>query len=558
MFSNIRRIRNIQRYHKIVAVFARHGFGTFLESLDVHRYLPLPIGILRQTAGVSSITPAEHLRLALEELGPTFIKMGQILSTRPDLFPSQYIVELTKLQDSIPPTPWPILQDTLKEEYSRPLEEIFTSIDPTPLGSASLAQVHAAVLHNQRSVVIKIQRPEILKTIEADLDILTDLATIAQRSSWGQVYRPAEIITQFAFTLHNELDYRREGLNADRFRANFHNVKQIYIPEVYWEYSTPRVLVMERLEGIRIDELQALDEAGYDRHAIATDTTTVLIKEILEDGFFHADPHPGNFVIMPGATAQEAVIGAMDFGMVGTISKSGRIDILQTCELAVRADARGLVGHIQRMGVCYGPIDDKALERDIDRLLQQYRDLPLKYIESRRVMTEFMQLAFQYHISLPPDLWLLFKTLVMLDGLARQLDPEFDVFAEFTPHIRQLIFETRMPWNWGPGLMNDAANMLYAMRDIPTLSESMLRSLQRGQLPFSFTVGGNKESLDRLDRLGTRFSLSILTAAFILGLALLFPAANGSPIARALIIIGFILALAMGIWVVFSILRSGK
>jgi ubiquinone biosynthesis protein len=571
MFTHFRRARNIRRFNKIITVLARHGFGSFLEYLQVDRYLPLPPRILKQKAEPKHLSPAEHFRLALEELGPTFIKLGQILSTRPDIFPPQFVVELSKLQDQVPPTPWERVHALLEEEYGAEPEKVFAEIDPIPLGSASLAQVHAARLPDGNQVVLKIQRPSIRHTIDADLDILNDLAGLAQRTTWGELYDPVEIVSQFAFTLYNELDYRFEGFNADRFRTNFSREPHLYIPKVYWEFSTPRVIVLERLEGIKIDDIAALDAAGVDRHQVARHASRMLIQEIMQDGFFHADPHPGNFFVMTLDESAEVnhstdsspdtsrvMIGAMDFGMVGHISNIDRLNMIQAYNLASKSDSRGVVEHMLRIGAISSKTDVQSLERDIDRMINRYRGLSLKHIETRRVIEELMQIAFEYHIELPSDMWLLFKTLTMMDGLARRLDPDFDLFAEFEPNVRRIILEQYLPWVWGPSFLEDIGSLAYLAKDIPGIVERLLRGLQRGELPFSMSMGADKQTLDRLDQVSTRFSLSVLVSAFILGLALLLPVASENHFAIGLVVIGFLFALGLGFWLAFSILRSGK
>ncbi len=563
MLTSFRRARHLQRYYRIVTVLARHGFGPFLGSLHMDRHLSLPPAIFRQEARASSLTPAEHLRVALEELGPAFVKLGQILSTRPDLFPVPYIVELSKLQDSVPPQDWETVRAVLCDEYGRDPEQVFTEIDVVPLGSASLAQVHAATLPDGSQVVLKIQRPNITETVNADLDILTDLASLAQRTAWGHLYNPVEIVAQFGHTLHNELDYRREGLNADRFRSNFAGDKHLYIPNVYWDYCTPRVLVLERLHGIKSDDLAALDADGHNRSEIAEQAAGLIIKEIMIDGFFHADPHPGNFLITHGVSTLEGespfeVLGAMDFGMVGYVSKADRLNIIQAYAYIEKGDAMGLVRHLERMGAITAKVDLQELERDIDRMMNENRGMPFKYIKTQRLLEDAMQIASRYRITLPPDLWLLFKTVMMMDGLARKLAPDFDIFAAFTPHVRQVLADMRMPWVWGPTLLDDLESLAFAMKDIPSIAQGFLHDLLHGEAPFSFDIGANKQTLDRLDRLGTRISLSLLISAFILGLALLLPLSTGNRFAEILVIIGFVAAFALGVWLVFSILRSGK
>jgi ubiquinone biosynthesis protein len=573
MLRSFRRARNLKRYHQIVTVLARHGFGSILVSLQINRYLPLPPRVLKQTARPRSLTPAEHFRIALEELGPTFVKLGQILSTRPDLFPPQYILELSKLRDQVPATPWEEIHTFLKKEFGDALETSFREIETEPIGSASLAQVHAAVTADGCPVVLKIQRPNIRHIITADLDILADLAGLAQRTAWGKVYDPVEIVTHFAFTLQNELDYHREGINADRFRKNFQYETHLHIPKIYWELSTPRILVMERIEGVKIDHLDELERARFDRKKIARHASRIFIKEVLDDGFFHADPHPGNFVIMrlhkeagnsvgenaevPSAEATvEPVIGAMDFGMVGHISRTDRANMVNAYQLASRMDGRGLAELMVRIGAVDPSIDEVDLQRDLERILSRYQGLPIREIQAQQVFEEMLQIAFRFRVDLPPDIWLLLKTMSMLDGLVRQLDPDFNLFAVFDPEVRRLAIEQHLPWVWGPGLLSDLEGFTYALRDIPAIGEKFLRGLEKGELPFSISMGASKETLDRLDRASTRLSLSLLVSAFILGLALLLPLSTGNHLAEILVVIGLIASILLGLWLALSIIRS--
>ncbi len=339
MFSPLRPIRHLRRYREIAGVFFKHGFGFVFDQLRPEwrpwrrAFQPRP----KETWLLPSEDLAAHFRLALEELGPTFVKLGQILSTRPDLLPPPYIAELSKLQDTVPPAPWEAIRQVLAEEYGRAPEQVFAAIDSQPMAAASLAQVHAATLVTGDEVVVKVQRPNILATISTDLEILMALARAAQPTALGQMYNFVAIAEDFCFTLRNELDYCREGRNADRFRANFAHERYLYIPRVYWEHTTQRVLVMERIHGIKIDDLSALDAAGYDRHQVALHSAHIIIKEVLEDSFFHADPHPGNLVVMPGE-----VIGAMDFGMVGHLTERDRQNLIRLYYVSMTLDAGGL------------------------------------------------------------------------------------------------------------------------------------------------------------------------------------------------------------------------
>lgn len=578
-------IKHLPRYNHIMSVFARHGFGSFIEQLRLDHYLPLPVNLLHRGHHPEPVTAAQHFRLAIEELGPTFIKLGQIVSTRPDLLPADFLVELSRLQDSVQPEAWEAVEGLLVQEYGPDYSSLFSEIDPIPLGSASLSQVHAARLADGSRVVLKIQRPNIVKTIETDLEILSELARLAQHTEWGKLYDPVNIVKDFAYVLVNELDFRMEGVNADRFRANFTGEHHLHIPTIYWDYCTRRVLVEERLSGIKIDQVEAIEAAGLNRHTVAAWAANIIVKEIIEDGFFHADPHPGNFFVMdrnadlsaasdadaagdePAAEAETAasyyiqrdiVIGAMDFGMVGYVSQSDRFNLLMAFTLAARRDSKGLVEHLVRIGAVSADDDLARLEYEVDRLLIRYQGIALKHIQTRQVVQELMQLAFEHRIHLPTDFWLLFKTLTMMDGLARKIDPDVDVFAILGKPVRKLVRDMHLPWVFGPQLMNDLQDLAFAFRDLPATGEHLLRSIQSGNLPFSFQMGMKKETLDRMDRLSTRISLSVLIAAFILGQALIFDVARQNSVAMALLIAGFMASLMLGLWYVITMLRGPK
>ncbi len=557
MYPNLQRIRNISRYRKIASVFARHGFGVVIEKLGLDRYLSMPYYVRRKPPPAPK-PPEVRLRLTLEELGPTFIKLGQIAGARPDLLPAEYILELSRLQDSVPPEPWEKIQAALLKEYGSQLESIFAEINHQPLGSASLAQVHSGRLVSGEEVVLKIQRPGIIPTIESDLEILSDIAQLAQRSDWGELFHPVEIINHFSFVLHNELDFRLEGSNADRFRTNFAGEPHLYVPKIYWDISTRVVLVEERLRGIKIDQVEALEDQGYDRHEVAEIATKLLVQQVLEDGFFHADPHPGNFYISRDDVSEEILIGAMDFGMVGHISQVDRLNLIQAFMLVARQDSPGLVEHLLRIGAITDQNDLPALEHDLDLLIDRYQGLSLKYIYTPQIMEELMQLAFHHRISLPTDFWLLFKALIILDGLARRLDPEMSIFGIFTPYVKSVVRRMYLPSNWGPSLMNNLEALAFILRDAPTFGERILHGLQRGEIPISFKAGANKETLDRLDRVTTRVSISLLVAAFIVGTALIFPMAADNRLAMIILISGFIFSLGLGGWFIISILRGGR
>jgi ubiquinone biosynthesis protein len=549
----IRGVRHLRRFQQIAQILARHGFGELLDLLGAAPVFPLARALRRRP----SLGPPQRLRMALEELGPTFVKLGQVLSTRPDLLPPAYIAELARLQDTVPPEPWEPVRAQLEAELGAPVEEVFATLDPEPIAAASLAQVHAATLPDGAEVVVKVQRPDIEATINVDLDILADVARLLQtRTPLGELYDLPGIVEEFAATLRAELDFYREGHNADRFRANFADEPYLYIPKVYWEYTTRRVLVLERIRGIKIDDIAALDAAGYDRYRIGLHAARMVIKEVLEDGFFHADPHPGNFFVMPGE-----VIGAMDFGMVGYLSRRTRTDLVRLYVAAIQLDEEAVVDQLVRMGVVGGAVDRMGLQHDIGRLLRKYAGLPLKAIRARDMVEEAMPIAFRHHLRLPSELWLLGKTLAMMEGVGLKLVPDFDMFAVSRPYVQRFMREMASPRAWMPSLIRGVGDWAQLLDMLPRTGMQLLTRAERGELEVSLRHQELGRALVYLDRLANRLALSILLAALIVGLALLVPAfhlAERGGLITALVILGFALASLLGLWLVISILRSGR
>ncbi|GBC93188.1 putative protein kinase UbiB [bacterium HR15] len=544
-----RRVRSLQRYRQVVSVLARHGFGSALEYLSVHRRLSLPRAELQPDVE-PLLSPAEHLRLALEELGPTFVKLGQVLSTRSDLLPEPFIEELRKLQDSITPTPWEEIRAVMEQELGRPPEEVFPSLDPNPIGSASLSQVHAATLPDGTEVAIKVQRPGIRELVETDLEILHDLAALAQRTPLGELYDAEAVAEDIAFTLLNELDFRREGRNAEQFRKNFAHEPQVHIPLIYWDYTTSRMLVMERLHGVKVDDVAALRAAGHDTHQIALDASRLIIKEVLEDGFFHADPHPGNYLV-----ESDGRIGVLDFGMVGTLSEDDRIHLTRLYVAVIRQDAYAILNVFARMGALSSRTDRPRLIRATERLIGKYRGRTLKESSFAEFWSDLTEVLRQHHVRLPTNLWLVGKTLAMLEGIGRQLDPDYDLFAVSEPFVRRLARQAWLPHLSTRDLLEQLDTWRYLMRELPILVMQWLQGVERGKVPVEAQIGASPETLDRLDAMITRLSLSILVAAFIVGLALLLPATREIPFAPALTFLGFLAAALLGVWLLISILR---
>jgi ubiquinone biosynthesis protein len=542
-----RQIRHLPRYRHIVDVFVRHGFGFALNLLPIRRrwlrrLQPFPIP--------ERYSLPTHFRQALEELGPTFVKLGQVLSTRPDLLPPAYIAELSRLQEAVPPVPWEELRVVVEEELGRPPEELFLRIDPEPRASASLGQVHEATLPTREEVVIKIQRPNIRRTIKIDLQILADLARYAERRTpLGEVYELTDVAHEFAQTLQAELDYQQEGRNAERFRRNFADESCLYVPRVFWEYTTERVLVLERLEGIKIDDLTALEAGGHDLEALANRAAALTVQEVLEDGFFHADPHPGNLIVM-----EDGAIGVMDFGMVGYLTDADRVDLIRLYAAAVRQDAEAVVDGLIHAGAASPEVDGQALAREIASLLRRYAGRPVKEISAAEVMNEVRPIVFSHHLHLPANFWLLGKSLAMMEGIGRRLHPDFDIFAFSRPYVTRLVLRHVLPnRRWLDGLLRQGLQWGDLLDELPRAGLLLLDRFERRE-PLHLAI--EKSSLDRLDRLVTRLALSLIIAGMIIGLALVIPTvAETDLLLRVILILGFVVALGLGAWVLISTLR---
>ena len=428
------RPRHLARYRRIAEVLARHGFGAVLTQLGLDDRLNIPRRLLRRGVEESERRPpAVRLRLALEELGPTFIKLGQIASTRPEILPPSVLNELANLHDNVPPDPWETVLPLIEAELGRPLAEVFAAFDPTPMASASLAQVYPALLPDGTHVVVKAQRPDVERLIDVDLQILGDIAHLMRERLPGFVpFDAVEMADEFATALREELDYRREGRNADRFRENFAGADFVRVPRVYWEYTTRRLMVQERLRGIKIDDLDALDAAGLDRHRIALHASRLIVQEVLEDGFFHADPHPGNMLILA-----DEVIGLIDFGTVGFLDERDKANLIRLYIAIIQFDAPSAVSQLIRMGIADPTVDELGLERDLRRLLRRYKGLPLKDISATELLAEIQPIIYEYRLHVPSDYWLLIKTLVVLEGVGKRVAPEFDVFEVFGPYVQR-------------------------------------------------------------------------------------------------------------------------
>ncbi|HHW15600.1 MAG TPA: AarF/ABC1/UbiB kinase family protein, partial [Firmicutes bacterium] len=517
--------------------------------------LALPARILRRAEASDRLTAPSRVRLVLESLGPTFIKLGQLLSTRPDLIPPEYLQELAKLQDQVPPVPPEEIRALVTRELGRPLAEVFADFTDHPLASASVAQVHRASLKGGEQVVVKAQRPGIEEVIRVDLEILAEVAgALERRSPWAALYDFSGAVEEFARILQEELDFLLEAQNVDHFRHNFDEQPRVRFPRVYREYTTKRVLVLEFIAGTKITEVERLKQRGLRRRAIAESLIQALLKQIFVDGFFHGDPHPGNLLV-----DEEGRVVFLDLGMVGQLEEWTKRKLVRLVLGIVHRNPARIVAAMASLGVVEPETDLTKLRRDVVRVIGRYYHVPLKEFNVGEAMQFVLQLAFKHRLHIPTDLTLLAKALTTVEGIARRLDPTLSIVEVAEPFGRTLARQ-RLSWRqvqeW---YENELADYGRTVLNLPVRLGRVLEKLGRGQLTVRHVHEGLEPAVERLAVMGNRLAVSILAAGIIVGTALLERTTGQGEIFKVpLGRIGFFAALVLGLWLLFSILKSGR
>ena len=555
--AHLRNRSHFNRYRQIAKVLLHHGMGYLLSTFGLERFVPLRGGIRRYTRPGRHYTKPEYVRMAIEELGATFIKLGQILSTRADILPPEYIAELAKLQDQAPPVDSAVIEEMIVEELGCPITKVFATFDPVPVAAASIGQAHAATLHNGKEVIVKVRRPGVVEQIEEDLEIIQNLAvTASRRWEFADHYDLPGLAQEFAQTLRAELDYVREGRNAEHFAVNLANNPSIHIPCIYWETTTARVLTLERIRGIKINDLAALDAAGIDRPALAERAVRIILKMILEDGFYHADPHPGNFFIEPGGR-----IGLIDYGMVGIVDARTQEQLVDIFLAIASQDTERLVDTMLMLGFSSQRVDRAQMERDLEHLLSRYYGKPFGEIDMGPLLTEALSIVRHHHLQLPSNLALLLKTLIMDEALGTMLDPTFNMTAMLVPYSQQLVQRQYSPGFWWENLGRAGIDAARLGLELPQQVRRLMSDLEHGNIE----VGVNPDTLapviNDVKQLVNRIVLGIIAAAFIVGVAIVlldYHPVLGMWWIGAFFISGFIFAFVLGVYLAFAILRSRK
>lgn len=510
-------VRHLGRYRQIAMVLAKYRLSELIRTLGLDRYLPFhwvpPGNPWHKEVG----TESQRTRMAMEELGTTFVKMGQILSTRTDIVPSEFCLELAKLQNSLTPLAAGVVDSVVQKELGRPAGEVFASFDPKPLGVASIGQVHAATLQDGTEVVVKVQKPGVREQMAEDLDILRHLAgSAAQSKEDFQQYDLDAIVEEISDTLNGELDYIREGRSAEHLARFFREDESIHIPRIHWEYSTPRVLTMERIRGSGILDFAALDAAKLDRKELAKRAVGIWVKLVFENNLFHADPHPGNLFV-----ESDGRLGLVDFGMVGLIDDEVRDHLVSAVKGILDRDVDVLIDAIRDLGAVTPAGSRESLRRDMKHVLGHF-ELASEDLSLASNLGDLFAVVRRNHVQLPGNTFLLLKTMAMAQSLGKGLDPDFDFFGMLSTSVETLLRKRYQPSSILRQLPPAVAELALLGVGLPNRLSRIVRSLERGELQIRTDVSGVQQHLEHLERLVNRVVIGILVAAIILALAIVF------------------------------------
>ena len=560
MWETLGTVRDLGRLQEIASVLIRWGFGDVVKRIGMAGVLEKAGRLLHWQAveeGRLRMDVPARLRCTLQDLGPTFVKLGQVLATRVDLLPPAWTDELGQLQNAVPALAWEQILPQLREDLGADPEAVFARIEREPLAAASLAQAHRAWLADGTAGVLKVRRPGIRDTVEADLRLLRHLATIVENNLPElRRYHPQRIVQQFSASLRRELDFAAECRNAERIAANFEGCPEIVIPRVYWEWTSERLNVQECLDGIPGRDLAAVDACGLNRKALARTGAGIVLKMVLEDGFFHADPHPGNIFYMP-----DGAIGVIDFGMVGRVTEQRRFQIVRLLHGLVAHESADVAEVLIDWTEEGNDIDELRLQEAADAFVDQYRGVPLKDLRMGAMLGDVTAILRENGLSLPADLALMIKAFLTLEGMGRQLDPDFDMAGEARPYLERAMLERYSPDVLVRRGRRTLAGVVDLVRDMPRDLHRLLQSARRGKLQVHVEVGTLKPFGEQVDRAANRLTMGIITAALIIGSSIVMNSVGGGVANRwlmALGVLGFVGAALSGVWILFSIWRSGR
>lgn len=543
--------RNIKRYKEIIRILIKYGFSYIVEKLNIEG-VAYKIPITNPSEEIKQMSTGEKIRRAFEELGPTYVKLGQILSTRKDLLDQDIIDELSLLRDSVEPFDTDIAKEIFKEEIGLDIEKVFNEFNPTPIGAASIGQVYEAKLQNGEDVIIKIQRPNIESRIKSDLEILKGMVLAFKDGNKDSSIDVIQIIEEFQTQLIRELDYNFEAINAMKFRRMFENSREVYIPKIYGEFTTKKVLVMEKIIGVKLNDTKKIKELNWDTKIISDIGIKSLFKQVFEYGFFHADPHPGNIFVVSQNT-----ISYIDFGMVGIVDRNTLNALNEIAVALVEKNVDRVIYILTEMDVINNEVDIIGLRQDLLYLIHYYYDVPIEKINISDIMNEVFRFFRRYKVSIPSQLSTLAKAVITLEGTGRDLNPSFSVASIGKEFMRHYYINKFNPQNAFLKSKHVAEEMILDIKTIPKQMRGILRNIEKNNVRLQLE-DVKFTSLEEIMRdLTTQISLSLVLASIIVGSSLIIssPNINNNIWIRFTALSGFFISFIIGILIVVKIIR---
>ena len=544
--------KNIKRYKEILHILIKYGFGFAVEKLNMD-HVAYKIPITKPNEELQYMTTGERIRKAFEELGPTYVKLGQILSTRNDIFDQDIIDELSKLRDNVEVFSTDIAREIFVSETKLNIEDVFKEFNEVPIAAASIGQVYEAKLYSGEDVIIKIQRPNIERTIKADLEILQSGASILNDIVKENETNFEKILEEFKVQLLRELDYNFEAINAMKFYEIFKDSEEVYIPKIYSEYTTKRVLVMEKIIGVKLSDISKIKKFGWDTDNISKIGVKALFKQVFECGFFHADPHPGNIFVL-----NSNCISYIDFGMIGIVDKKTFSSLNNIVLAAVQKNADKIIFLLEDMGITKTTVDKDALKLDLLYLLHYYYDVPLDKISLSDILNEIFMFFRKYNIAMPTELTTLAKTVITLEGTARELNPNFTVYSIGQEFIRYYYNNRLNPKALFDSSKDSIEDIYLDLKTIPKQLRVILKNIEKNNIKIHIDDIKAPKLEEQLSDLTTNISLSLVLASLVVGSSLIIASPNieQSVWIRYLALAGFLVSFVLGLTLVITIFKA--
>ena len=546
-------LRNLGRSREIATVLFNYGFGDVVERLGLMRYLQWGrrVFLRRRTEEEPRLLRPQRIRMALQELGPTFIKFGQVMSTRPDLVPPDVIAELSKLQETVPPFPSVTAIAILEHELGAPISKLFAEFQTEPLAAGSLAQVHCAKHWNGTALAVKIRRPNVVRDIERDLSLMEQLATLVERHlPEAEVFDPAGLVKQFARSIRRELNFAREARTLDEFGRLFRNDATLFVPKVFWELTSEAVVTMEFVDGFNLQDRESLLEYGISTSEIAANGARIFMKQSFELGLFHGDPHPGNIRVL-----RDGTICLLDYGMVGALEDEKREQLVDLFLAMSERDAPAAVDLVLVVGQPFREVDRALLQSDLRDFVENYYGVSLERIKVGNMLSDFVMILSNHGIRYPADLMLLIRALITLEGVGRDLDPGFNLAQHLAPFVHKVVRERRNPRRMARRAWRKTQRFLDVAQAIPEQVEKILTKLGNDELKIQFEHRNLDRLINELDRSGNRIVIGVVMAALIVASALIIRSGNNL---EWISVPMWVLSSLLGIWLIYGIFRSGQ